>query len=152
MVVVDHVKDLLPHVGQELGTSDWVTLSQRMLDQFGAVTGDQHWIHVDPERAAKESPFGGTIAHGFLTLSLLTGLLSGCFQVRLAKRWLNLGMDRLRFTAPVPATARVRLRLTLAELEMKGDGIGRLRCSCTMDIEGQDKPAFVTDYLMLAHE
>ncbi len=152
MVVVDVLEELKPHVGQELGVSEWVALPQPMLDQFGALTGDKHWIHTDPERARREGPYGGTIAHGFLTLSLLTGLLSHCFQVRSAKRWVNYGLDKVRFTAPVPAGSRLRLRLSLATLEPQPDGAMRLRCACSVEIDGGTRPAMAADFLMLAYE
>ncbi len=152
MVRVDTFKQLADHVGTELGVSDWKSISQPMIDQFGALTGDEHWIHVDAKRAAAEGPFGSTVAHGFLTLALLTGLLKDCFQVTGAKRWINYGLDRVRFTSPVPPSSRLRLRLVLASVEVQSEGETRLRCGCTLEIEGGTRPALVADFLMVGYE
>lgn len=152
MLSIDRFADLEPHIGQELGCSAWVDITQDMIDRFGTVTGDQHWIHVDPERARAEGPYGGTIAHGFLTLSLLTGLLKECFQVTQARRWINYGLDKVRFTAVVTPGQRLRLRLVLASYEAREQGAARLRCDCTMELEGSDRPAMVATFGMLGFE
>ncbi|MBL0421469.1 MaoC family dehydratase [Ramlibacter sp. AW1] len=152
MVRVEHFAELAPWVGQELGVSGWVRIEQPTIDAFGTLTGDQHWIHLDPARARAEGPFGGTIAHGFLTLSLLTGLLKQCFDVTAAKRWVNYGLDRVRFTTPVKPGDRIRLRLVLASFEMREDGGARLACQCTMEIEGGERPALAATFGMLGYE
>src|SRR5262249_41062433 len=113
MLSVEKPKDLAPYVGQKLGTSDWVLVDQAMIDAFAEVTGDQEWFHVDPERAQHEMPGGSTIAHGFLTLSLVARMSSMIYQIRSRQRGVNYGMNRLRFTAPVPAGSRIRLHETL---------------------------------------
>lgn len=152
MVRVEHLVALAPHVGQELGVSDWVPVDQPTIAAFGALTRDQHWIHTDPERARAEGPFGGTIAHGFLTLSMMTGLLKDCFEVAAAKRWVNYGLDKVRFTAPVKPGDRIRMRLVLASFDLREDGGARLSCQCTMEIEGGDRPALVATFGMLGYE
>jgi len=137
-------------VGKELGVSDWQTIDQDRIDAFAACTGDDQWIHVDVERAARESPFGGTIAHGYLVLSMLAPMQSEIGVVpEDAGQAINFGMDKLRFLAPVKAGARVRMRITLAAVEDRGKGRVLLRTENTMEIEGGDKPAFTAESLAL---
>src|SRR5690606_10636710 len=138
------VADLPLHVGMQLGPSRWIRIDQEMIDRFAALTGDDHWIHVDPERARRELPAGRTIAHGYLTLSLLTGLMGELLDVRFT-RALNYGHERLRFTRAVPADARIRLHATIKAAEPAKDGGRRLTTECTMEIEGADRPAFVAE-------
>ncbi|CAN5476068.1 MaoC family dehydratase [soil metagenome] len=152
MAKVQTFSELQPYVGSELGVADWLTIDQPMIDQFGAVTRDQHWIHVDPERAKAEGGFGGTLAHGFLTLSLLTGMLKECMEVTGAKRWMNYGLDGVRFTNPVKAGQSVRLRLTLKSLEITSPGAAKLCCGCTLELQGSDRPALVADFRMIGYE
>ena len=137
-------------VGQALGVSDWVTIDQARIDTFAQCTGDNQWIHVDVERAARESPFGGTIAHGYLTLSLLASL---AMEVGLipadASAGLNYGLDKVRFITPVRAGARVRSRIVLLEVERKDKGRVILKTSNELQIEGADKPALIAETLAL---
>ena len=137
-------------VGEELGVSDWVTIDQARIDAFAQCTGDKQWIHVDVERAASESPFGGTIAHGYLTLSLLASL---AMEVGLipadASAGLNYGLDNVRFITPVRAGARVRSRIVLLEVERKDKGRVILQTSNELQIEGADKPALMAETLAL---
>jgi acyl dehydratase len=137
-------------VGKELGVSDWVTIDQARIDAFAQCTGDKQWIHVDVERAARESPFGGTIAHGYLTLSLLASL---AIEVGLipadASAGLNYGLDKVRFITPVRAGARVRSRIVLSEVERKGGGRVIVKTSNELQIEGEDKPALIAETLAL---
>mgnify|MGYP001162058688 CR=1 FL=1 len=116
MLKVEKPQDLLQHVGKELGPSEWLTVTQEMIDKFADATGDHQWIHVDVERAKKELPGGKTIAHGYLTLSLLPQLAPTLMKIEKRRRGLNYGSNRVRFTAPVPAGAKVRARFTLAAL------------------------------------
>src|SRR6195256_3650761 len=117
------VGDLAKHVGEEIGASSWTTLDQARIDEFAHCTGDHQWIHVDAERAAKESPFGGTVAHGFLTLSLVAPT---AFEILLnrvqAKQAVNYGLEKVRFLAPVRAGKRVRNHVRVAAVEDKGGG------------------------------
>jgi acyl dehydratase len=136
--------DLAKSVGQPLGTSEWLAITQERVDQFADATGDHQWIHVDPERA-KEGPFGGTIAHGYLTQSLVNHFLPQIVEVRGIAMGINYGADRLRFPAPVPVGSRVRGRAELLEVENTKDGAVQAKIRVTVEIEGQDRPGCVID-------
>ncbi|BCG03328.1 enoyl-CoA hydratase (plasmid) [Paraburkholderia sp. PGU19] len=137
-------------VGRELGVSDWVTVDQPRIDAFAACTGDRQWIHVDVERAKRESPFGGTIAHGYLTLSLLAAL---AIEIGLippdASAGLNYGLDKVRFMTPVKAGARVRSRVTLLSAEKKEGGRIIIKTMNELQIEGEEKPALIAESLAM---
>ncbi|CAD6531152.1 putative enoyl-CoA hydratase 1 [Paraburkholderia hiiakae] len=144
------VETLGDFVGRELGVSDWVVVDQERIDAFAACTGDRQWIHVDVERAKRESPFGGTIAHGYLTLSLLASLAMEIGIVpKDASAGLNYGLDKVRFMTPVKAGARVRNRVTLESAENKGGGRVLVKTTNTLEIEGEDKPALVAQTLAM---
>ncbi|MBV9236105.1 MAG: MaoC family dehydratase [Xanthobacteraceae bacterium] len=137
-------------VGRELGVSDWVEINQDRINQFADCTGDRQWIHVDPERARRESPFGGTIAHGYLTLSLLAAMLLELGIVPPdAASGLNYGLDKARFIAPVKAGARVRTRANLISAEPQSGGRQLLKLQCTLEIAGEAKPALVAEVLCM---
>jgi len=137
-------------VGKELGVSDWVEMDQARIDAFAACTEDHQWLHVDVDRASRESPFGGTVAHGFLTLSLLGGQLSRMGIVPDdAKAAVNCGLEKARFLTPVLAGARVRNRVKLLAAEAKGQGRVMLRTEHTMEIEGGSRPAMVAESLAM---
>jgi acyl dehydratase len=137
-------------VGRELGVSDWVTVGQDRIDQFAACTGDQQWIHVDVDRARRESPFGGPVAHGYLTLSLVAALVMEIGVIPSdAATGLNYGLDRVRFIAPVKTNARVRMRAALASAEPQGGGRVLLKLESTLEIEGETKPALVAEVLCM---
>ncbi len=135
-------------VGQRLGVSDWHPVAQPRIDAFADCTGDPYWIHTDPVRARQESPTGTTIAHGFLTLSLLPAMaqqvLPGPEEARMV---LNYGLDKVRFLAPVPAGARVRGVFTLRDVSEREPGEVTLTVAVAVEIEGQDRPALVADWL-----
>src|SRR6202171_3981142 len=137
-------------VGHELGLSDWVKIDQPCIDTFASCTGDRQWIHVDVERAKRESPFRGPIAHGYLTLAMVAPL---AMQVGVipsdAAAGLNYGIDKVRFLAPVSAGARVRLRVGLARGEARGGGQGDKRTKNTLEVEGSEKPALIAEMLAL---
>jgi len=137
-----NLEDLQACVGQELGVSDWLTVDQSQIDQFAQCTGDHQWIHVDVERAKRESPFGGPVAHGYLTLSLLAPTALEVF-IRPAgiTQAFNYGLDRVRFISPVKVGARVRNRIKLLSAEPKGDSRVLLSTENTIEIEGEAKPA-----------
>jgi acyl dehydratase len=147
MLKVEKPQDLLQHVGQELGPSEWLTVTQEMIDKFADATGDHQWIHVDVERAKKEMPGGKTIAHGYLTLSLLPQLAPTLMKVEKRRRGVNYGSNRVRFTAPVPAGARVRLRQKLVKVEPVEDNGFRVTSEMTMEVEGNTRPAMVAETL-----
>jgi acyl dehydratase len=137
-------------IGSELGVSRWIEMSQERIDSFAECTEDRQWIHVDRERAAR-GPFGTTIAHGYLTLSLVAGTLAEVVGDRLGSAMaLNYGIDRLRFITPVRSGARVRNRVVLQSVEPKGAGKVLYSMACTMEIEGDDAPALVATVLGLA--
>ena len=147
MLKVEKPQDLLQHVGEELGPSEWLTVTQEMIDKFADATGDHQWIHVDVERAKKEMPGGKTIAHGYLTLSLLPQLAPTLMKIEKRRRGLNYGSNRVRFTAPVPAGGRVRLRQKLVKVEPVEDNGVRVTSEMTMEVEGNSRPAMVAETL-----
>jgi acyl dehydratase len=144
-VVIPNVAALKSFVGQKLGPSGWVTVGQEQIDAFARATGDQQWIHVDVERARRESPFKGPIAHGYLTISLAPVLLPTLVRVDGLRMAVNYGLEKMRLPAPVPSGARVRLAAELKNVrEMPGGG-ARATWSLTFEVEGSDKPACVAD-------
>ena len=137
-------------VGQELGVSEWMTIDQERINHFADFTGDHQWIHVDVERAKRESIFGTTIAHGYLTLSLAAALSMGLGLVPAGvSQVLNYGLDKVRFLAPVKAGSRVRDRVVLLSAEPQGKGRLLLKFRNTIEIEGETKPALIADALSL---
>ena len=140
--------ELPDYVGREVGVTDWLAVEQARIDQFADATDDHQYIHVDAERAAR-TPFGGTIAHGFLTLSLLSALASrgGGIKLENTVMGINYGLDRVRFVNPVRSGQRIRARFTLAGAEEKSPGRFLLRYAVTVEIEGEEKPALVADWL-----
>ncbi len=138
---IDGIAGLREHLGNHLGYSDWVTVTQEQVNQFADATGDHQWIHVDPERA-KQGPFGGPIAHGYLTLSLAPALLSSVLRVDGISMGVNYGLNKLRFPAPVPVGSRVRLGATLADVEEIAGG-AQVTLDLTFEVEGQTKPSCV---------
>jgi acyl dehydratase len=146
------LSDLPRFVGKEVGVSSWVTVDQTRIDQFAECSGDRQWIHVDVERAKRESPYRAPIAHGYLTLSLVAPLQMEIGAVPTdAGAAFNYGLDKVRFLAPVKAGARVRLRVALIDVEKKGGGVV-LKTSNTLEIEGSDKPALIAESLALITE
>lgn len=146
--IIESVAELRSLVGQEVGVSDWFTVSQALINAFAETSGDRQWIHLDVERCKSESPYGSTIAHGFLTLSLLSQLHGQTVQVRGAfRRAINYGLNRLRFPAPVPAGARIRSHSTLQAVEEIEGGV-QLTWLISVEVEGQSKPALVAEWLV----
>jgi acyl dehydratase len=137
------LRDLAGLVGQEVAVSPWVEITQDRIDLFAKATEDFQWIHVDPERA-KQSPFGGTVAHGFLTLSMLPKLTESAFEITDRKMGVNYGLNKVRFTAPVPAGAKIRGRFTLAKVESIDGGV-QTTWSMVIEREGGDKPVMVAE-------
>src|ERR1700738_4281662 len=147
MLKVEKPQDLLQHVGKELGPSEWLTVTQEMIDKFADATGDHQWIHVDVERAKKELPGGKTIAHGYLTLSLLPQLAPTLMKVEKRRRGLNYGSQRVRFTAPVAAGGGGRLGQERVKGDPFEDNGFRVTSEMTMEVEGSSRPAMVAETL-----
>ncbi len=151
MLEVETPADMDAHVGKPLGTSEWLTVTQEMIDTFAEATGDHQWIHVDRERAAREMPDGKTIAHGFLTLSLLPVMASGISRIRKRSRAVNYGSNKVRFTNPVPAGSRIRLHQTLKASEPVPGG-RRLIFESMVELEGAERPALVAETIALSYD
>jgi acyl dehydratase len=151
MLVLESPKDLLAHVGRELGPSEWLTVSQEMIDKFAEATGDHQWIHVDVERARRELPGGKTIAHGYLTLSLLPRLAPTLMTIRGRRRGLNYGSNKIRFVAPVPSGSRIRLRQRLVRAEEVADHGVRLTSEMVIEVEGAERPAMVAETISVVY-
>src|SRR5579862_9406868 len=152
MLEVDKPADMKAHIGQKVGTSEWVLVDQAMINKFAEATGDHQWIHVDVERAKREMPGGKTIAHGWLTLSLVPRLASGLYRVKHRSRGLNYGANRVRFTGMVPAGSRIRLRLTIKSVEAVDNGGTRITSDGTMEVEGGTRPVLVAETIGVSYE
>ncbi|MBB4820036.1 acyl dehydratase [Pseudomonas alcaligenes] len=143
------VSELKNYIGKDLGHSEWLTIDQGRIDQFAECTGDHQFIHVDPEKA-KHTPFGTTIAHGFLTLSLIPVLTEGLLVLPEGmKMGINYGLDSVRFIQPVKVDSRVRLALTIIDVTEKNPGQWLIKARATLEIEGQAKPAYIAESLSL---
>lgn len=141
--IVNGLDELRALTGQEVGVSDWLLVTQKMIDQFAELTGDPQWIHIDVERAKKETPFGGTIAHGFLTVSLLPQLARDAVDVRgNFKMRINYGFNKLRFVSPVRAESKIRARFTAQEVTEN-----TVTWKVSVEVEGSEKPAIVAEWL-----
>jgi acyl dehydratase len=134
-------------VGREVATSDWLVITQDRINAFAEATSDHQWIHVDSGRARAETPFGATIAHGFLTLSLLSALMRDAVTVDGPRMTLNYGLNRVRFVSPVPSGSRIRVRVALATVDDMGDSI-QATWGVTIEREGGDKPAVVAEWIV----
>ena len=151
MKIIAYPNDMKEHIGEEFGVSEWVSVTQEMIDKFADATGDHQWIHVDVERAKNEMPGGKTIAHGFLTLSLVPRLAATIWKVENRTRGVNYGLNKLRFTAPVPEGARVRLAQKLLNAEdVKNDGV-QLTFEHKIEVEGSERPALVAEGLSIIY-
>lgn len=141
---IHSLAELKSLIGQEVALSDWVTVEQERINTFAQATGDEQWIHIDVERAKRESPFGGPIAHGFLTLSLLPMLMQNAITMTDVKMGVNYGLNKVRFPAPVPAGSKLRARLKLLEVEDITGG-AQMIWEVTIEREGGDKPVCVAE-------
>lgn len=148
---IENIAALASYAGKEVAISDWLEVSQERIDQFAEASEDRQWIHLDRERAARESPFKTTIAHGFLTLSLLSALARLAISVDGVRMGINYGLNRVRFVSPVPAGTRIRGRFTLATLEEIKGGV-QSTWNVTVEREGSDKPCCVAEWLVRYYE
>ena len=146
MISFATLDELRGATGRHLGWTDWIEVTQARVNRFADSTGDHQWIHVDVERAQRESPFGGPIAHGYLTMSLSNALLPTVVEVRGISMGVNYGVDKVRFPAPVPVGSRVRAGVELVEVTEVGEGV-QTKMVITMEIDGGDKPACVIEAL-----
>ncbi|WP_406813405.1 MaoC family dehydratase [Mycobacterium sp. M23085] len=147
MRTFDSVGSLLEAKGDTLGTSSWVEITQQAVDLFADATGDHQWIHVDPDRAAG-GPFGTTIAHGYMTLSLIPRLMAEMYTVNGVKLAINYGLNKVRFPAPVPVGSKVRATTTVADVEDLGNGTVQMTVVTTVEIDGGAKPACVAESIV----
>lgn len=147
MKVIGSVDEAIVTIGEELGVSRWVEIDQNRIDEFADVTMDHQWIHVDVEKAKTESPYGATIAHGFLTISLIPGVSKDNYRVENAKLGINYGLNKVRFLAPVKAGSRIRVRSVLADATPVGSDTVNLTVRHTVEIDGVDKPAAVAELI-----
>ena len=148
-VVIPSVSALKSFVGQKLGPSEWTTVGQEQIDAFARATGDHQWIHVDVERARRESPFGGPIAHGYLTIALAPVLRPRLVEVKGVRMAVNYGLERMRLPAPVPAGARVRLTAELKGVREMPSGAAHTTIGLVFEVEGGDKPVCTADAIYL---
>ncbi len=144
---VNGIAGLMELVGTHLGYSDWLEITQERVNTFADATGDHQWIHVDPERAAKESPFGGPIAHGYLTLSLGPVLMPQILRVNGTKMGVNYGCGKVRFPSPVPVGSKLRLGAHLDAVDDLGGGWAQISMTFTFEVDGADKPACVAEII-----
>ena len=144
-VAVDGIEELRELVGQTIGPSDWREVGQQLINTFAEVSGDHQWIHVDGERAESESPFGKTIAHGNLTLSMIDGFRAGLLDTGGFKLRVNYGWNKVRFPAPVPVDSRIRASVEIVSVDDVGDGWHQITQRWTVEVEGSEKPACVAD-------
>jgi acyl dehydratase len=151
MLEVEASSDMDALAGQTLGTGEWLEVTQAMINTFADATGDHQWIHVDVERARRDMPGGKTIAHGFLTLSLLPMLTTSVYRIVQRSRGVNYGLNKVRFTSPVPAGSRVRATLRLKASEPV-EGGRRLITEATVEIEGKDRPALVAETITVVYD
>ena len=148
MLEVERPADMAAYAGKELGTSEWLMVDQAMIDRFAEATGDRQWIHIDVERAKREMPGGKTIAHGYLTLSLVPRLGQTLYRVKHRSRGLNYGSNRVRFTGQVPAGSRIRLRQKIKSVEPVDGGV-RITSENTVEVEGASRPALVAETISM---
>ena len=148
---VVRVEQLRQLVGKEVAVTDWLAVSQERIDAFAGATEDHQWIHVDRERAAAESPYGTTVAHGFLSLSLLPYLLGQAIEIQGTRLGINYGLNRVRFTGPLPSGSRVRARFRLAAVEDIAKGV-QITWDVTVEREGEAKPVLVAEWITRRHE
>ena len=149
MITINPSNSLAARIGSEIALSDWMTVEQQRIDDFAEATDDRQWIHVDPDRAARETAFGGTIAHGLLTLSLLPKLMQSTITVEPKRMGINVGFNRVRFTSPVKVGSRIRGRFLLQNLEPI-DGGFQFTWKVTIELDGSEKPACVAEWVTRA--
>lgn len=151
-IVFDDFTAFYEMLGKQLPTGNWYTVTQQMINDFANATLDKQWIHVDEKRAAKESPFKSTVAHGFMSVSMISNILAETFTIRSVKMGLNYGLNKVRFPNPVPVNSKLRMLTTVKEIEKIANNGIKVTFSCTIEIKGQKKPACVAGFLAALFE
>lgn len=152
MLVFKNLEEFRSIKGKDLPTGEWYTVTQQMINDFANATLDKQWIHVDEERAAKESPFKSTVAHGFMSVAMISRILEEMFIVKSVKMGLNYGLNKVRFPSPVPVNSELRMHTSVKDIEdINNNGI-KITFSCTIEIKGQEKPACVAEFLAALFE
>jgi len=152
MLVFKNLEEFRSIKGKDLPTGEWYTVTQKMINDFANATLDKQWIHVDEERAAKESPFKSTVAHGFMSVAMISRMLEEMFIVKSVKMGLNYGLNKVRFPSPVPVNSELRMHISVKDIEdINNNGI-KITFSCTIEIKGQEKPACVAEFLAALFE
>ena len=151
-LVFENIADFKSIEGKTLPSGDWYTITQQMITDFANATGDNQWIHVDEERAAKESPFKSTVAHGFMSVSMISKMLEDAFEIKSIKMGLNYGLNKVRFPNAVPVNSELRMKSTVKQIENLGDNGIKVTVSCTIEIKGQEKPACVAEFIAALFE
>jgi len=152
MLVFKNLEEFRSIKGKDLPTGEWYTVTQQMINDFANATLDKQWIHVDEERAAKESPFKSTVAHGFMSVAMISRMLEEMFIVKSVKMGLNYGLNKVRFPSPVPVNSELRMHISVKDIEdINNNGI-KITFSCTIEIKGQEKPACVAEFLAALFE
>ncbi|MGO4919639.1 MaoC family dehydratase [Maribacter spongiicola] len=152
MLEIENFEEFKKLEGKQLPDGDWMTVTQEMINDFAKATGDFQWIHVDVEKAKKHSPFKKPVAHGFMSVSLLSKMLEGSIHVKSAQMGVNYGLNKVRFPSPVFVDSRLRLLGSISNIENYGDTGLKVTWNCTLEIEGAEKPACVAEFLSLMFE
>jgi acyl dehydratase len=151
-LIFENISEFKSMVGKQLPEGNWYTITQQMIDDFANATLDKQWIHVDQERAKKESPFKSTVAHGFMSVAMISRMLEEAFAIKSIKMGLNYGLNKVRFPNPVPVNSELRMLSSVKEIEALGDNGIKVTFNCTIEIKGQEKPACVAEFLAALFE
>ena len=151
-LIFENISEFKSMVGKQLPDGNWYTINQQMINDFANATLDKQWIHVDEERAQKESPFKSTVAHGFMSVAMISRMLEEAFAIKSVKMGLNYGLNKTRFPSPVPVNSELRMRSSVKEIVALGDNGIKVTFNCTIEIKGQEKPACVAEFLAALFE
>lgn len=152
MLVFKNLEEFRSIKGKDLPTGEWYTVTQQMINDFANATLDKQWIHVDEERAAKESPFKSTVAHGFMSVAMISRMLEEMFVVKSVKMGLNYGLNKVRFPSPVPVNSELRMHSEVKEIETLSNNGIKVTFNCLIEIKGQEKPACVAEFIAALFE
>lgn len=151
-LIFENISEFKSMVGKKLPDGDWYTIDQQMINDFANATLDKQWIHVDEERAKKDSPFKSTVAHGFMSVAMISKMLEEAFSINSIKMGLNYGLNKVRFPSPVPVNSELRMLSSVKEIEVLGDNGIKVTFNCTIEIKGQEKPACAAEFLAALFE